>query len=160
MLENDQAPKGEKNLWEGVISLLDNLEFNHSSRFTDYCNVEPDYMLQKASNIKITIPSFNPKTQIKWPNKVYRAKLCYIITTYAKETYKPLKDEVFKIEFGFSSPPLAAKSFVSKTLPSPCFVIISCCILYFKNDSLLGSILLNHTKLHPAKIAKTLRITD
>ncbi|MGO2358225.1 MAG: hypothetical protein ACTH6S_11320 [Mesonia sp.] len=39
MLSNTEIPKGEKDLWQGEISLLDGFEFNLSSLYSDYCSL-------------------------------------------------------------------------------------------------------------------------
>ncbi|MGO3812383.1 hypothetical protein [Mesonia sp.] len=39
MLSNTEIPKGEKDLWQSEISLLDGFEFNLSNLYSDYCSL-------------------------------------------------------------------------------------------------------------------------
>ncbi|MDQ7916906.1 hypothetical protein RBU60_04910 [Mesonia sp. MT50] len=158
MLSNTEIPKGKKDLWQGEISLLDGFEFNLSSLYTDYCSLGIHCSLTPTQEIKLETEVFNPKTQLKWPEKTHRAEVCYLISTYAKDTYTPLIEEVFKINVTPFSSPLAAQSFITPSLASNCLVLVSSCIWFFREDALIGAIATNHKDLHPAKIEKAFRI--
>ena len=158
MLHNTEILKGQKDLWEGDISLLDGFEFNLDSLYTDYCMATINCSLSPANEIRLDIGEFNPKSQLRWPKKTHKAELCFLVSTYTKENYTPKESEIFKVEVSSFSPPIAAQSFTTSSLSSNCLVLISSCVLYFKNDSVMGDISLNHKKLHPAKIEKALKI--
>ncbi|MBW2962950.1 hypothetical protein [Mesonia aestuariivivens] len=158
MLSNTEILKGQKNLWESDSSLLDDFEFNLASLYSDYSTITCNSQLTSAQEIKLDIAAFNPKTQLKWPATAQKAKLCFLVSTYAKEDFMPLASLAFKVEVNRNSAPLSAQNFLTDPLPSPCFVLISTCVLYFKEDPVLGPISLNHKTLHPAKIEKAFRV--
>ncbi|PZW39038.1 hypothetical protein LX95_02178 [Mesonia algae] len=160
MLSNTEISKGKKDLCKGDFSLLNGFEFNLSSLFTEYCRLMVNCTLTPSQEILIETGNLNPKTQIHWLSPDHRAEICYLVSTYEQNTYKPLHEEVFKINVTFFDDPLASQTFTTLPLTSPCLVIVSSCIHYYKEDVLMGSISLNDKELHPAKIEKVFRLKD
>lgn len=160
MLRNTDIPKGEKDLWEGELSLIDGFEFNLSSLYSDYCHLEVTVSLTPTQAIKIETSEFNPQTQLRWPKKIYRAEVCYLLTVYDKDTYKPLQREVFQIEVERTASTIAPQSYITPSLPLNSLAVVSSCVWFFEERAVVDRTTINHKGLHPAKILTVLKLEN
>ncbi len=158
MLANTLLPKGTKNLWEGDLDLLTGFEFNTSSLYAEYCRVLLDITENPNASLTLQTPGFVPADVLLWPATASSAVLCYNVTYYQPDTYKIVQQEVFKVAVADAVHPITAQSFTTQPIAAPALALVSSCVLYFKEDALLGSVCLNHKALHPMQLLQALRM--
>lgn len=158
LLENHSAPKGEKEFWEGDPTLLNNFEFNTASLFSHYARLVITCSATTGKKVTVGVKAFDPKVHIKWPENLGEAELCFLISCYAKDSFKLLKQEVFKKQVSFNSATTENLHYSTPPLPTDCLVLVSVCILFYKEKSIVSKMLSNTKKLHPAKIVEAIKI--
>ncbi|MGO2101527.1 MAG: hypothetical protein ACTH3E_00620 [Psychroflexus halocasei] len=156
--KNISTPRGQKNLWNSNSEMLNGFDFNINSLLSDYLKSEVKVKISDDDHVKIQVASFDPKKYIKWPESIFKAELCFLVSVFEKDDLRIKNQEVFKKEISFFNSSVTALNYSSTPITSDALVIVSACLLFYKEDSLVSRIPINHKSMHPAQIIKVMKI--
>ena len=149
---NTALSKGERTPLNTNMKPLEGFEFNTHSPFAHYFRSTLLAELTANKEVLISIPNFNPKTEMLFPDGCSTAKLMlYAVATDFKDTTTPL---VFHNVLDINKSTLIPTQMVLTTtaLPDGYFVVVSAKLLYYNSNLLTESTYLNTNELSPAKI--------
>lgn len=156
--KNMTTSRGQKSLWMSDIETLNGFDFNLTSLFSDYLKLNIGVSMSHDHKIKIQVVSLDPKKYIKWPESIFKAELCFLMSVFEKDDLRIKNQEVFKKEISFFNSSVTALNYSSTPITSDALVIVSACLLFYKEDSLVSRIPINHKSMHPAQIIKVIKI--
>ncbi|MDR6301818.1 hypothetical protein [Mesonia maritima] len=159
MRTHTALPLGEKNLWEGTPELLEGFEFNRESQYKDFSDLWlVNWQVDAQNKIHFTQKSFIPRTQLHWLPYTGRIGIGYWIGAFQQKDYKPCQQQLLTLEVSPNYTEVPVHNFVSTSFPSNTLIIVITTLLYYKQDPVLGDILLNHKQCHPARILKVFKV--
>lgn len=147
---NTKIAKGQRTPCNSDMSELNGFEFNTHSPFVDYFLPKLDVSLDAQRQLNVTIPEFEPKTEVLFAEKTYQAELLiYVIATN-------LDPNTAAIETHFILPIERQTALIPETqwssfaLPAGCFVLVSAKIMYYNMNKFTVKNYVNSVKLNPA----------
>lgn len=159
MRAQSSLPLGEKDLWDGTPKLLEGFEFNRDSPYANFADLWlVNWQVDAQRRIHFQQEAFTPKNQLHWLPFTGRLEICYWISAFRKEDYKPCQQQLIKMLAPPTYNEVAQQSFTSEPLPSDSLVFVVGGLLYYKLDPVLGEILLNHKQCHPMRILKVFKV--
>lgn len=152
-------PLGEKNLWDGTPELLEGFEFNHESKYKDFSDLWlVNWQVDAKNQVHFQQKSFIPKAHLYWLPFTGRLEIGYWMGAFQKKDYKPCQQQLLKLEVSPNYHKIPVQNFVSEPFPAHTLLFVVTSLLYYKQDPVLGDILLNHKQCHPVRILKVFKI--
>ncbi|MBB4119916.1 hypothetical protein GGR32_002228 [Mesonia hippocampi] len=152
-------PLGRKNLWDGTPKLLEGFEFNTASKYNEFSELNLiNWQVDEQHRIGFQQQRFIPKKHLHWLPFTGQVEVCYWLSAFRKSDYKPYQQELFKLEVRPNYTEVPLQTFQSNPFPVNSLVIISAGLLYYKEDPVLGKLLLNGKTCHPVRIVKVIKL--
>lgn len=149
---NTALPIGQRAPWNSTMAPLQGFDFNTHSPFTNYFKPAIVAELNTNKEASISIPAFDPQTDVVFPTGCTTAKLAFYI--YATNLQDPESTLVFHSLLPIDKhTTVPAQNLVTTTpLPQNWFVIASVKLLYYNPNVLTESNYLNTKTFSPAMV--------
>lgn len=149
---NLNVPKGQRNPLNSTMNELVGFEFNNNSPFTKHFTPQLQVALNSQNQLTITLPAFDPKTEVLFPKKCSQVSLLlYVFAT----TFKPSEsfaEEHFILNIDQNIPINNTQTWTSAPLPQNHLVLLSTKLMYYNTNAITGKNFLNTKLLNPAAI--------
>jgi hypothetical protein len=151
-IKQSELPKGERTPITAAMHLLEGFEFNTHSPFADHFKSEFTAGLNDGNEILITLPAFEAKEAIVFPEYCTHAKLItYVYATNFEVNSAHLRFHSI-IDINKNDVVPAQTLLATTAIPAGHFVLVAAKLLFYKPDSLTGTRDLNTETLSPAMV--------
>ena len=151
-IKQSDLPKGASTPLNVAMHSMEGFEFNTNSPFAEYCTLQFTTALTNSREVVVTIPAFEAKDGILFPDYCNHVKLItYVHATNFEVNTASLK---FHSILDIHKEDSIAEQTLLTTTPIPLnyLVLIAVKLLYYKTDPITGATYLNNKNLSPAKL--------
>ncbi len=152
LLSNTNMLKGQRNPLNANMSDLVGFEFNNHSLFAQYFLPTITTSTTAQHQITVTIPNFDPNTEMLFPDAVTNAELLVYIYATNFDGHSVVIDDYFVLPIDKKTPQLSPTTFNSIVLPEDYFVLVSAKLLYYTNNKFTVKNYCNNKALNPAMV--------
>lgn len=155
--DGNPQPKGSRNLIDGNLSLLENIDCNTASPYADYCNLSPVLSVSDSRQLTIVLPEFSVLEHIIAPADATHAVLAFLVTVVNSNTSSQSHAELFKLELSLTNSDIPAQQWITQVLPEAQLIVVASAVFYYRNNNLAGMVALNGKEFHPCEVSGVLK---
>lgn len=152
LMSNTLIPKGQRTPLNATMSDLVGFDFNLNSPFQDYFLPNIKVTANSQKQITVVVPEFEPKTQVKYPERNLQAELLVYVYAGTLEPNAPKTEAFFTLPIEQAAALQPETTWTSPVLPDNHLVVVSAKLLYYTHNKFTGKTYLNTTALSPSMI--------
>ena len=126
------------------MDTLASFEFNTHSPFTDYFTPPITATLDTLRQITLTLPSFEPKIAMRFPNQTDKAELLLFVYATNFASNNPIAQAHLLLPIDKQTPIQPATTWTSPPLPDGFFILVCTKIMYYKSNPFTGKDYVNN----------------
>ncbi|WP_069660521.1 hypothetical protein [Arcticibacter eurypsychrophilus] len=160
ILNNVSGEKGKRDLHDGDLSLMNEMDFNTTSKLHEVLQISHDVSKNANGKVSVTLGPLNTQTGIKRPKNAsgayikHRIRLMLVAFNFREEYYENLGVKDLDLE-GYQTIDGQVITF-TEAVPKDCLAMVSMSLmLYSKISQTNESILMNSKEFSPCAIIGT-----
>ncbi|MFI2741470.1 hypothetical protein ACG2LH_01910 [Zhouia sp. PK063] len=157
VLADTAAPKGQKQLWNGDVSVLQHFEFNVNSPYMHWVKVLPQITYTAQREVQLVIPAFKAYESIQWLPRAQRAVLCYMVSAHHPTSFALVQQQLLPITISGSNAVIAATTLQSNPILQQSLVMVSGVLWWYRDAAQVGSFCMNSKTCNPAMVLQSFK---
>ncbi|WP_069660473.1 hypothetical protein [Arcticibacter eurypsychrophilus] len=160
ILNNVSGEKGKRDLHDGNLSMLEELDFNTNSKLHEMLQISHSVSISVEGLVSVNLGSLNTKTDIKRPKNAsgaymkHRIRLMLVAFNFREEYFENLGVQDLDLE-GYQTIESQVVTF-TETVPENCLALVSMSLMLYSTVAQTNeSILLNSREFSPCAIIGT-----